>query len=76
MVRKSNLLKLEFQISYCHSYELFCFVFFFSDRPKLVFFDLLTCSKMGRDVESLGCPTPQVNKIMILYIFCRAFALF
>ncbi|CAI9716384.1 Hypothetical predicted protein [Octopus vulgaris] len=32
----------------------------FVDRPKLVFFDLLTCSKMGRDVESLGCPTPQV----------------
>ncbi|GAB1597590.1 Hypothetical predicted protein [Argonauta hians] len=32
----------------------------FADRPKLVFFDLLTCSKMGKDVESLGCPTPQV----------------
>lgn len=32
----------------------------YSDRPKLVFFDLLACSKMGHDVAKFGCPTPQM----------------
>ncbi|CAE1301196.1 SLC44A2_4_5 [Acanthosepion pharaonis] len=31
----------------------------YSDRPKLIFFDLLACSKMGHDVAKFGCPTPQ-----------------
>lgn len=32
----------------------------YSDRPKLIFFDLLACSKMGHDVAKFGCPTPQM----------------
>ncbi|XP_076436221.1 choline transporter-like protein 2 [Babylonia areolata] len=32
----------------------------YSDRPYLVFFDLLKCARMGAAVVTLGCPTPQV----------------
>uniref|UniRef100_A0A0X3NM78 Choline transporter-like protein n=2 Tax=Schistocephalus solidus TaxID=70667 RepID=A0A0X3NM78_SCHSO len=32
----------------------------YPDKPKLVFFDLLQCFKMGRNITHFGCPTPQV----------------
>ncbi|XP_064649866.1 choline transporter-like protein 2 isoform X3 [Lineus longissimus] len=32
----------------------------FKDKPNLVFFDMLTCARMGPSVLINGCPTPQV----------------
>ncbi|XP_050389087.1 choline transporter-like protein 2 [Patella vulgata] len=50
----------------------------YSNKPMLMFFDLLQCAKMGAGVITFGCPTPQVcvaNCTSSYYVYLETIAL-